>query len=255
MHHPSSSSRASYNEHVLTAPAQESTSSAMLLLWSRCSVAYSPHHLTHHCSSRCSPSSTPHASPSLSVCLLCICTAAPYSAASGRLRCLRELELCCASQACLEHQLPLCVLVALVHCSHNLLPGLLHSIPHRITPHQRPSSSLTPHPVHICTHYCTLPLTSSSGRLRCLRELELCCASQACLDGGLLALSFLPRLTSLSVSLDIHPASPACLSELPTGLASLKLGSMWLEGLPQQLSELTGEPLGLMVGVWWLPAA
>jgi hypothetical protein len=81
----------------------------------------------------------------------------------------------------------------------------------------------------------------ATGRLRCLRELELCCASQACLDGGLLALSFLPRLTSLSVSLDIHPASPCCLSELPTGLASLKLGSMWLEGLPQQLSELTGK--------------
>ncbi|WIA17802.1 hypothetical protein OEZ85_009314 [Tetradesmus obliquus] len=77
------------------------------------------------------------------------------------------------------------------------------------------------------------------GRLRCLAALELCCASQACLDGGLLALGFLPRLTSLSVSLDIHPASPAALSELPAGLASLKLGSMWLEGLSAQLGDLT----------------
>lgn len=73
-----------------------------------------------------------------------------------------------------------------------------------------------------------------------MAALELCCASQACLDGGLLALGFLPRLTSLSVSLDIHPASPAALSELPAGLASLKLGSMWLEGLSEQLGELTG---------------
>lgn len=83
--------------------------------------------------------------------------------------------------------------------------------------------------------------TLHTGRLRHLYELELSSASQACLDGGLLALSFLPCLASLSVSLDIHPASPCCLNELPTGLHSLQLGSMWLEALPRQITELTGE--------------
>lgn len=55
-----------------------------------------------------------------------------------------------------------------------------------------------------------------------------------------MALGFLPMLRVLSVSLDIPPASPSSLTDLPVGLVSLKLGGMWLEQLPQQMTELSG---------------
>lgn len=78
------------------------------------------------------------------------------------------------------------------------------------------------------------------ARLRSLSALELAGASQACLDGGLLALSFTPSLRALRVALDIAPASPLLLGELPLGLHSLSLAGMWLEELPRQLTALTG---------------
>eukprot|EP00775_Hariotina_reticulata_P010242 gene10242-10400_t len=78
------------------------------------------------------------------------------------------------------------------------------------------------------------------GRLRHLHDLDLSLASVACLDGGLMALGFLPTLRVLSVSLDIPPASPSSLTDLPIGLVSLKLGGMWLDQLPQQMTELSG---------------
>jgi len=39
-----------------------------------------------------------------------------------------------------------------------------------------------------------------------------------------MVLGFLPLLRVLSVSLDIPPASPSALTDLPVGLVSLKLG-------------------------------
>jgi hypothetical protein len=149
----------------------------------------------------------------------------------GRLCCLRELWLCCASEACLDGGL---LALGFLPCLSTPCKGEL------VTAAVLSAMILHSHPSILQSYILCCCCCYFSGRLRCLRELELCCASQACLDGGLLALGFLPRLSSLSVSFDIHPASPCCLSELPAGLASLKLGSMWLEGLPQQLSELTG---------------
>ena len=90
---------------------------------------------------------------------------------------------------------------------------------------------------------CTPPPPSkqTTARLRHLQSLELSSANQACLDGGMLALCFLPQLTSLCVSLDIPPAFPMALSDLPATLHSLRLGAMWLEDMPQQLADCLGE--------------
>lgn len=82
-----------------------------------------------------------------------------------------------------------------------------------------------------------------TARLRQLETLELSSASQACLDGGMLALCFLPQLTSLWVSLDIPPAFPMTLNDLPSTLHSLRLGAMWLEEMPQQIADCVGECL------------
>lgn len=80
-----------------------------------------------------------------------------------------------------------------------------------------------------------------AARLRHLESLELSSASQACLDGGMLALCFLPQLHSLSVSLDIPPAFPMALNDLPSTLQSLRLGAMWLDEMPQQIADCVGE--------------
>lgn len=56
-----------------------------------------------------------------------------------------------------------------------------------------------------------------------------------------MALGFLPCLRHLAVTLDIHSASPWCLNDLPTGLVSLRLGGVWLEQLPEFMTELTGD--------------
>jgi hypothetical protein len=68
----------------------------------------------------------------------------------------------------------------------------------------------------------------------------LCSASPACLDSGLLALCFLPRVASLAVELDIPPALPSALADLPTTLQSLSLAGMWLAAVPHQLTECAG---------------
>lgn len=84
------------------------------------------------------------------------------------------------------------------------------------------------------------PHSTPTARLRHLRELELSSASPPCLDGGLLGLCFLPHLTSLAIGLDIPPAFPQALADLPTGLQQLRLAAMWLEEMPTQLAECAG---------------
>jgi hypothetical protein len=59
----------------------------------------------------------------------------------------------------------------------------------------------------------------------------------------MLALCFLPQLHCLSVSLDIPPAFPMALNDLPSTLQSLRLGAMWLDEMPQQIADCVGEVL------------
>jgi hypothetical protein len=60
------------------------------------------------------------------------------------------------------------------------------------------------------------------------------------MGSGLMQLAFLPALRTLVLSLDIPPACPEALVDLPTGLASLALANMWLRELPPQLADLKG---------------
>jgi len=66
----------------------------------------------------------------------------------------------------------------------------------------------------------------------------------------MLALCFLPHLADLCVSLDIPPAFPMTLNDLPSTLESLRLGAMWLEEMPQQIADCVGECVGEWVGGW-----
>lgn len=56
----------------------------------------------------------------------------------------------------------------------------------------------------------------------------------------MLALCFLPHLRSLCVSLDIAPAFPMALNDLPSTLQSLRLGAMWLDSMPAQIADCVG---------------
>lgn len=79
------------------------------------------------------------------------------------------------------------------------------------------------------------------GLLRGLRYLEMTAAAPSVLGSGLLPLAFLPSLHTLVLSLDLPPACPEQLRDLPTALKSLSLSNMWLTELPKQLTDLTGE--------------
>jgi hypothetical protein len=77
--------------------------------------------------------------------------------------------------------------------------------------------------------------------LRGLQRLELAAAPPSVLGTGALALAFLPSLATLVVTLDIPPACPEALRELPAGLRRLELANAWLPELPRKLADLTGE--------------
>ena len=81
-----------------------------------------------------------------------------------------------------------------------------------------------------------------TGHLRHLHILELTRTSPSIIEGGLFALNFLRHLTNLSVTLDLAPAFPATLREVPSRLQQLSMGNMWLQELPENLQELTGKP-------------
>jgi hypothetical protein len=80
--------------------------------------------------------------------------------------------------------------------------------------------------------------------LRALRRLELAAAPPSVLSSGLMHLAFLPALRTLVVSLDIKPACPERLQDLPPALESLALANVWLHELPAQLLHLTRAFLG-----------
>ena len=84
------------------------------------------------------------------------------------------------------------------------------------------------------------------GLLRSLQSLQVTAAAPSVLGSGLLQLAFLPRLMRLVVALDIPPACPERLRDLPTALQHLSLANTWLEALPSQLNDLTGglDPAG-----------
>jgi hypothetical protein len=77
--------------------------------------------------------------------------------------------------------------------------------------------------------------------LRALRRLELTAAAPSVLSTGLLHLAFLPSLRTLVLALDIQPAFPERLHDLPPALESLSLANVWLRELPPQLHHLTRE--------------
>lgn len=78
------------------------------------------------------------------------------------------------------------------------------------------------------------------GMLRGLCCLELTKAAPSVINSGLLQLAFLPSLHTLVLSLDIPPACPEQLRDLPTALRSVSLSNMWLQELPTQLADLSG---------------
>lgn len=97
----------------------------------------------------------------------------------------------------------------------------------------------------------TPPPQSHTGALRGLRCLELTAAAPSVLGSGLMQLAFLPALHTLVLSLDIPPAAPERLRDLPTALRSLSLANMWLAELPRQLADLTGERCWRLVSAGW----
>ena len=82
-----------------------------------------------------------------------------------------------------------------------------------------------------------------------LQRLDLCRMPHA-VSEVLFPLQFLPRLTTLTLNLDLPGSYPGTLADVPPQLLRLTLSNIWLHELPSDLTALTGEARAARRRVW-----